>query len=61
MMTGWLVVNGFLKSGKFDELARMFCDAAESLSVSDKKKFRLSRHSGRGSPADELASGHGKL
>ena len=28
MMTGWLVVNGFLKSGKFDELARMFCDAA---------------------------------
>ncbi len=34
MMTGWLVVNGFLKSGKFDELARMFCDAAECLSVS---------------------------
>lgn len=33
-MTGWLVVNGFLKSGKFDELARMFCEAAKCRSVS---------------------------
>ena len=32
-MTGWLVVNGFLKSAKFDELAQMFCEAADRYSV----------------------------
>lgn len=32
-MTGWLVVNSFLKSAKFDELAQMFCDAADRFSV----------------------------
>lgn len=32
-MTGWLVVNAFLRSAKFDELAGMFCDAADRFSV----------------------------
>ncbi len=27
-MTGWLIVNGFLYSDKFDELTSMFCEAA---------------------------------
>lgn len=38
MMTGWLVVNGFLRSAKFDELAQMFCDAADKFSVRLKMK-----------------------
>ena len=29
MKTGWLVVNGFLRGGKFDEPARLFCEAAD--------------------------------
>ncbi len=33
MMTGWLVVNGFLQSAKFDELIQLFCEAADRLQV----------------------------
>ena len=33
MMTGWLVVNGFLQSAKFDELIQLFCEAAHRLQV----------------------------
>lgn len=33
MMTGWLIVNGFLHSGKFDELADMFCEAAAGCGI----------------------------
>jgi RimK family alpha-L-glutamate ligase len=32
-MTGWLIVNGFLKSKKFDELTAMFLQAAERAKV----------------------------
>lgn len=33
MRTGWLVVNGFLKSAKFDELIHLFCQAADRYPV----------------------------
>lgn len=33
-MTGWLIVNGFLKSDKFDEIAQWLLDAAKRKSIS---------------------------
>lgn len=32
-MTGWLIVNGFLHSDKFDELTKLFLEAAQEENI----------------------------
>lgn len=48
----WLVVNGFLKSAKFDQLAQMFAEAAakRSLELEVKRNSEILADTGEGEP-----------